>query len=228
MGEDSNSSEWTVNRIDYLHQNLLNQFQLEQEKLETDAESLYEPLKQVRLYIFYGILISVILSFGTGMLSIISGFDALLSSIGIAIVGGLVLLFVNRILNYFSKPLDAVINSYANAQNGISQSQTFFSTLTLDLDKMTIENLKNYANFTIKLALATKISLLYSINTAQKKRFPENMKDHFNEIINSLESELEGITNVSKLLDKENLPQGLVDFTNNQFSEFKRKIKETN
>jgi len=42
-----------------------------------------------------------------------------------------------------------------------------------------------------------------------------------------LESDLKGSKNISKLLDTENLPEELVEFTNDQFSDLKTQFPQS-
>lgn len=221
MDENANSQEWTVNRIDYLHNNMIDQLRLDQEKFQNDVESFYEPFKLARNYVLFGLLISFVALLGVRELSYLSSIETLWSIAGSIIVGGSVYFVVDRLLNYYSKPFDTILASFANGQSRINNSLTYFNTLTLNLNNMDMKALEKYSSFIISLALATKISLLLSIQNAQKRRLPQKIKNFINDQEQTLESELKGSNNVSKLLDTENLPEELVKFTNIQFSELK-------
>ena len=86
---------------------------------------------------------------------------------------------------------------------------------------MDMKALEKYSSFIISLALATKISLLLSIQNAQKRKLPQKIKNFLSDQEQTLESDVKGSSNVSKLLDTENLPEELVEFTNIQISELK-------
>lgn len=221
MNEDFNSQEWTVNRIDYLHHNMIDQLRLDQEKFENDVESFYEPFKMARNYVLFGLLISIIAIIGTRELSIINSTETLWSVVVSITTGVTAYLVIDRTLHYYSKPFDAILSSYANGQSRINNSLTYFNTLTLNLNNMDLKALEKYSGFTINLALATKISLLLAVRNAQKRILPQKIKIFLNDQGQTLESDLKGSNNISKLLDTENLPEELVEFTNMRFSEFK-------
>lgn len=222
MTENSNTPEWSINRIDYLHQNLLDELNSEQEKFESDSDLFLDPIKRSRNYVIVAVLITILGLIGSRLSFLIGDSETLIASIGSIIGGGIVYLIISKIYDYYSKPLDAVINSYIHGKSMFNHSQTYFSTLTINLNKIEQTDLDKYANFTINLILATKISLLNSFKKAQKKKLSRKMRDYLDEKKNNLQSELEGAVNVPNLLDEKNLPKELVEFTNRTFSELRK------
>ena len=216
--DDHDRKEWLVSRIDYKHDNYLEEYGINEERFKNWSETIDRSVKNGRNYIFsvIGAGLSFILVLLSTNLLDLYWFTTYL--VVIAVCATLTFFLTTIFSSRMTLHLNVLTSLAINSQDKISQSRNYFTTLSSNLEILTLDALHAYSSFVVLLINATLIPILVTYTDWSKSKWIQpNVLEAFEETMIQLKNQIELNTNISPLLSDENLPPFLVKFIKEQF-----------
>lgn len=217
------TKQWIIERIDYKHDNYLEELGINEGRYDQWSASIDKWVKNGRNYIFsvIGGGLSVLL----GLLSanLLNPFLFYISLAIIVTCAVLTFSISNKISSLLAGFTDTISQLAINGQDMISQSRNYFTSLSVNLDKLGVEDLQKYSVFVEILLNATMVPILIAYLLFFKARWiPKETAKLMKDNISALKNQIEYAHNISSNLNNPIFPTFLVGFIKSQFAEYEK------
>lgn len=216
------AKQWIASRIDYKHEIYLEELSVEESRLDSISNSIYERIKNGRNYLLSvtGIILTILLGFLSANILDHPGFYMYL---GIDLFCGfIVFIITNKISSYCETMFGVFSEIYIDAQIKISYSRSVFANLTDNLEKTSTEYLQNYSLFVPILLDSALVPLYIAMDKMSNNIFLADERKTIQDNTSRIKKEIDAAYLLFQNMNTASMPQDLVTYVKTQFIEYQK------